>query len=69
MKKAFEKLVSAYELTWVGLVVLAWELGACSSSRSWVQFSPVAIWGDSLALKKNLCAVGLRLIVCSSSRS
>jgi len=30
--------------TWIGLVVLAWDLGVCSSSRSQARFSLVPIW-------------------------
>jgi len=33
-----------YEPTWVGRVVLAWDLGVCSSSMSQVRISPVPIW-------------------------
>jgi len=38
--------------TWVGLVVLAWDLGVCSSLRPQVRFSLVPIWGVSLASSK-----------------
>ena len=31
--------------TWVGLVVLAWNLGVCSFSRSQVRFFFISIWG------------------------
>ncbi|MCI57371.1 hypothetical protein A2U01_0078622, partial [Trifolium medium] len=32
------------DFTWVGLVVLAWDLGMCSSLRSYVRLSMVPIW-------------------------
>jgi len=42
------------EPTWVGLVMLAWDLGVCSSSRSRARLSPIQFERASLCTEEGL---------------